>query len=55
LKFNFFPPSQTSGGIQGIKGNLLDIGAVSREIEPEAGEALQYIALTQNTSGFYCP
>jgi phosphate transport system substrate-binding protein len=52
VEIQFFPPSQTSGGIQGIKGNLLDIGAVSREIEPEAGEALQYIALTQTPLAF---
>ena len=31
IKFNFLPSSQASGGITGIKNNLVDIGSVSRK------------------------
>ncbi|MGF1494267.1 MAG: substrate-binding domain-containing protein [Microcoleaceae cyanobacterium] len=47
VEFEFAPPSQTGGGIQGVKDGLLDIGAVSREIEPEEAGDLQYVALAQ--------
>ena len=36
--FDFFPPSQTSAAIQGIKSRSLDIGADSRTPTPEAAE-----------------
>ncbi len=47
VEIEFLPPSQTSGGIQGVKDNLFDIGAVSRTIEPEEARELQFISLTQ--------
>ena len=31
IEFTFFPPSQTSGGLQGVKSNAIDLGGVSRE------------------------
>ena len=37
-QFNFFPPSQTSGGIQGVKSTVLDIGGVSRIPVPEESD-----------------
>ena len=45
VKFDFFPPSQSSSGIQGVQDGMLDIGAVSHV--PEALNQLQYIPLPQ--------
>ncbi|MEM7066552.1 MAG: substrate-binding domain-containing protein [Cyanobacteria bacterium P01_B01_bin.77] len=48
VEFDFFPPSQTSGGIQGIKSNVIDIGGVSRMITPqETGNQLTYVPLVK--------
>ena len=47
VEIQLFPPSQTSSALQGVKDNLLDIGAVSRVIEPEEVGELQYIPLAQ--------
>ncbi|MEO0842236.1 MAG: substrate-binding domain-containing protein [Cyanobacteria bacterium J06643_5] len=35
IKFNFSPSSQASGGITGVKNNLVDIGSVSRKPKPD--------------------
>ncbi|MGD1951778.1 MAG: substrate-binding domain-containing protein [Leptolyngbyaceae cyanobacterium] len=48
VEFNFFPPSQTSGGIQGVKSGLIDIGGVSREPDSdEITDQLTYFRLTK--------
>ena len=45
-QFNFFPPSQTSGGIQGVKSAVLDIGGVSRiPVLEESDEQVTYLRL----------
>ena len=45
-QFEFFPPSQTSGGIQGVKSAVLDIGGVSRIPAPDASdEQVTYLRL----------
>jgi phosphate transport system substrate-binding protein len=45
VEIEFLPPSQSSGGIEGVKAELLDIGAVSRELSTADLENAQYIAL----------
>ncbi|WP_228015817.1 hypothetical protein [Leptolyngbya ectocarpi] len=46
VEFDFFPPSQTSGGIQGIKSNVIDIGGVSRiPTLQETGNQITYFPL----------
>ena len=48
VEFNFFPPSQTSGGIQGVRSGLVDIGGVSRELAAdETPDQLTYFRLTK--------
>ncbi|MEM1250874.1 MAG: substrate-binding domain-containing protein [Cyanobacteria bacterium P01_H01_bin.21] len=48
VEFNFFPPSQTSGGIQGVRSGLIDIGGVSREpAADETADQLTYFRLTK--------
>ncbi|MEM7773611.1 MAG: substrate-binding domain-containing protein [Cyanobacteria bacterium P01_A01_bin.37] len=43
VTIDFLPPSQTSGGIEGIISQFLDVAGVSREITAnEAGETLTY-------------
>ncbi|ESA32703.1 phosphate abc transporter substrate-binding protein [Leptolyngbya sp. Heron Island J] len=45
-QFDFLPPSQTSGGIQGVKSAVLDIGGVSRIPAPEeSDEQITYLRL----------
>jgi phosphate transport system substrate-binding protein len=49
VEFKFLPNSQTSGGIQGVQDNILDIGAVGRSLTPEEqSETIEYHALAQN-------
>ena len=44
----FFPPSQTSGGILGVKNDVMDIGGVSRLLTDEEEETtLTYIPLIE--------
>ncbi|MBE9061160.1 substrate-binding domain-containing protein [cf. Phormidesmis sp. LEGE 11477] len=44
----FAPPSQTSAGIQGVKADTLDIGALSRELtEAEVSAGLRYVPLME--------
>ncbi|MEL6554994.1 MAG: substrate-binding domain-containing protein [Cyanobacteria bacterium J06621_11] len=46
VEFNFFPPSQTSSGIEGVKNGSLDIGGVSRVLaEEDTGAGLTYLPL----------
>ncbi|MEO0349715.1 MAG: substrate-binding domain-containing protein [Cyanobacteria bacterium P01_A01_bin.15] len=46
--FDFFPPSQTSAAIQGIKSRSLDIGAISRPLtSEEAQHQLTYLTLAE--------
>jgi phosphate transport system substrate-binding protein len=45
VEIEFLPPSQSSGGIEGVKAELLDIGAVSRELSTADLDNEQYIAL----------
>ena len=48
IEFNFFPPSQTSGGIQGIKNDILDIGSVSRVLTvDDTGIQMTYLTLAE--------
>ncbi|MEM6837193.1 MAG: substrate-binding domain-containing protein [Cyanobacteria bacterium P01_C01_bin.120] len=48
VKFEYFPPSQTGGGITGVKSATLDVGAVSREMTPEeTNEQLVYRPLVK--------
>ena len=45
-QFDFFPPSQTSGGVQGVKSAVLDIGGVSRiPALEESDEQVTYLRL----------
>lgn len=47
-EFEYFPPSQTSGGIEGVKVAAIDMGAVSREITAtETGDELVYLPLVK--------
>ena len=49
IKFRFLPNSQTSGGIQGVKDNIIDIGAVGRSpTSEEKSNTFEYRALVQN-------
>ncbi|MBP0019896.1 MAG: substrate-binding domain-containing protein [Cyanobacteria bacterium SBLK] len=49
IEFAFLPNSQTSGGIQGVKDNIMDIGAVGRSpYAEERSSAIEYRALAQN-------
>ncbi|MEM6432609.1 MAG: substrate-binding domain-containing protein [Cyanobacteria bacterium P01_D01_bin.115] len=42
----FFPPSQTSGGIEGVKQAALDIGGVSRKLSAdETADELNYVLI----------
>ena len=48
VEFDFLPPSQTSGGIEGVEISALDIGGVSQEFtEAEIGEQLSYLPLVK--------
>jgi len=48
IEFKFASPSQTSAGIQGVKAEQLDIGALSRPItEAEKSEGLKYVSLME--------
>lgn len=50
IEFEFFPPSQTSGGIQGSKSTVIDIGGVSRVLTlQETGSQLNYIHLARTS------
>ncbi|MEM6425302.1 MAG: substrate-binding domain-containing protein [Cyanobacteria bacterium P01_D01_bin.128] len=45
-EFEYFPPSQTSGGIEGVKVAAIDMGAVSRAVTAEeTGDQLVYLPL----------
>lgn len=47
-EFEYFPPSQTSGGIEGVKVAAIDVGAVSREVTAaETGDELVYLPLVK--------
>lgn len=47
-EFEYFPPSQTSGGIEGVKVAAINMGAVSREITAtETGNELVYLPLVK--------
>ncbi|MEL6492082.1 MAG: substrate-binding domain-containing protein [Cyanobacteria bacterium J06621_3] len=47
-EFAFYPPSQTSGGLQGVKTNTLDIGGVSRKLaDAESKDGLRYVPLVE--------
>lgn len=48
IKFQFSPPSQTSGGIKGVQTNSLELGGVSRVLTAEeTNEALTYLSLSK--------
>ncbi|MEM9980569.1 MAG: substrate-binding domain-containing protein [Cyanobacteria bacterium P01_D01_bin.2] len=48
VEFDFFPPSQTSAAIEGIRSRSLDIGAVSRPpTSEEANHQLTYLTLAE--------
>jgi phosphate transport system substrate-binding protein len=47
-EFEYFSPSQTSGGIEGVKVEAIDVGAVSREVTAaETGNELIYLPLVK--------
>ncbi|MFK8186234.1 MAG: substrate-binding domain-containing protein [Phormidesmis sp.] len=47
-KFDFFPSSQTAGGIKGVKLNELNIGSMSRKLtSAEASQGLDYVPLAE--------
>lgn len=47
-EFEYFPPSQTSGGIEGVKVAAIDVGTVSREVTAaETGDELVYLPLVK--------
>ncbi|MGK7926334.1 MAG: substrate-binding domain-containing protein [Spirulina sp.] len=49
VELKFFPNSQTSGGIQGVKDSIIDIGAVGRPpTSEEQSDTFKYHALAQN-------
>lgn len=49
IEFEFFQPSQTSGGVQGVKDGVIDIGLTSRELtESEKDSRIQYRAIAQS-------
>ncbi len=46
--FEFLPPSQTSGGIEGVKRGVIDIGGVSRVPSPdETNSQINYLRLAK--------
>lgn len=48
VEFDFFPPSQTSGSIEGVEIAAFDIGGVSRELTAaELGDQLTYLPLVK--------
>jgi phosphate transport system substrate-binding protein len=48
IEFKFLPPSQSSGAIEGVKQNTIDVGGVSRAIAAdESGAQLQYLPLVE--------
>ena len=48
ISFDFLPPSQTSGGIQGVKSTILDIGGVSSNpTAQDMDEQIHYVSLAQ--------
>jgi phosphate transport system substrate-binding protein len=48
IKFKFYPPSQSRGGIESVKQNLIDVGGVSRVIAAdEAGTQLNYLPIVE--------
>jgi phosphate transport system substrate-binding protein len=48
IEFKFLPPSQSSGAIEGVKQNTIDVGGVSRTIAAdESGAQLQYLPLVE--------
>ncbi len=49
IEFKFFQPSQTSGGVQGVKDGVIDIGLTSRELtESEKDSTIQYRAIARS-------
>ncbi len=48
IKINFNPSNQTSGGIQGVKDGIIDIGSVGRELKPEEQNGIEYQAYVQD-------
>ena len=47
-EFEFFSPSQTSGGIEGVQAEVIDIGGVSRKLTlSDLGEQLSYIPMVE--------
>lgn len=49
IEFEFFQPSQTSGGVQGVKDGVIDIGLTSRELtESEKDSTIQYRAIAHS-------
>ncbi|MEM6868095.1 MAG: hypothetical protein AAF528_06920, partial [Cyanobacteria bacterium P01_C01_bin.121] len=45
-KFEFFPPSQTSGGVEGVKNSTFDIGGVSKgPTEAGISDSMTYLPL----------
>lgn len=47
-KIVFNPSNQTSGGVQGVKDNVIDLGATSRKLTPEEISGIEYRAVAQD-------
>jgi phosphate transport system substrate-binding protein len=48
IEFKFMPPSQSSGAIEGVKQETIDVGGVSRAVTAhEAGTQIQYLPLVE--------
>jgi len=44
--FEFFPPSQTSSGVEGVKSSMFDVGGMSRKPTAADSSDMTYIPLT---------
>ena len=60
IKIVFKPSSQTSGGVRGVKDDVIDIGVASRDLTPEENNGIEYrvvakdalvVATHQNVKG----
>ena len=48
IKFKFYPPSRTAGGIRGVEANVLGIGGVSRKLTvEEESQGLIHVPLVE--------
>ncbi|MGB3401096.1 MAG: substrate-binding domain-containing protein [Microcoleaceae cyanobacterium] len=48
IQITFNPSNQTSGGVQGVKDGVIDIGSASRELKPEEQQGLNFNAYAKD-------